>query len=274
MPTGWSDELEWLKPISTAAALATLWTWETLRPFVQGRQQRLRHGARNVFIAVLNTVVLVLIFSAATVATAGWTERNQMGLLNVLGLARAWRFVAAIVVQDAWLYVWHRLNHTVPLLWQFHRMHHSDREMDVTTATRFHLGEHIGSATLRLAIIVLVGLRASEILIYETLVVAVTMFHHANISLGRIDPWIRWLIVTPRMHQMHHSRLRHETDSNYSVLLSFWDRIGRSFTMRPAGDNPDYGLDEFDGDRWQSVPGMLRTPFGRPEQDTGNTDRP
>ena len=140
-------------------------------------------------------------------------------------------------------------------------MHHSDREMDVTTATRFHLGEHLGAATIRLALIPLFGVLVVEILVYEALVVAVTMFHHSNISLGRFDPPLRWLVVTPRMHQIHHSRQRIETDSNYSVLLSCWDRIARTYRMRPDGVRIELGLDEFGDDGWQSVLGMLKAPF-------------
>jgi sterol desaturase/sphingolipid hydroxylase (fatty acid hydroxylase superfamily) len=107
----------------------------------------------------------------------------------------------------------------------------------------------------------LFGVTAFEILIFETLVVANTMFHHANISLGRFDRPLRGLIVTPRMHEIHHSRRRPETDSNYSVLFSLWDRAFRTFRMRPDGEPVELGLDEFDDDRWQSMPGMLKTPF-------------
>src|SRR5690606_9675421 len=134
---------------------------------------------------------------------------------------------------------WHWLNHRVPLLWRFHRMHHSDREMDVTSATRFHLGEHLASATLRLAIIPLFGVTAFEVLIYETIVVAITMLHHANISLGRLDPVLKLFVVTPAMHRVHHSRVPAETNSNYSVFLSLWDRIFRTYRRRPEGERFD-----------------------------------
>lgn len=100
--------------------------------------------------------------------------------------------------------------------------------------------------------------------IYETLVVAVTMFHHANISLGRFDRPLQWLVVTPRMHQVHHSRRQPETDSNYSTLFSFWDRLFRTFQMRSKNEPVELGLDEFDDDRWQTVVGMLKTPFSTP----------
>lgn len=249
------------KPALAIAFLAALWTWETLFPLIHGRSGRMRHAGRNIAVALLNTAVLALLFGAATVGVASWTAERQIGLLNWLGVPSPWRLLPALLLLDGWLYAWHRLNHRVPLLWRFHRMHHADAEMDVTTATRFHLGEHLGAATLRLGLIPLFGVNVVEIVLYEILVVAVTMFHHANISLGRLDGLLRLVIVTPRMHQIHHSRWRPETDSNYSTLFSIWDRLFRTFRMRPGSEPVELGLDEFNDDAWRSVTAMLRMPF-------------
>lgn len=249
------------KPVTVVLCLAVLWTWETFLPLIGSHEKRWRHAGRNLVIAVSNTVILGVLFAAATVAVAVWAAEQRMGLLHLLGLPSPWRWFVAILLLDGWLYVWHRLNHRLPLLWRFHRMHHSDGAMDVTTATRFHIGEHLGAGILRLGLIPLFGVMAVELLLYETLVVAVTMFHHANISLGRFDRPLRWIVVTPKMHQIHHSRLRHETDSNYSVLFSLWDRLACTYRMRRSGEVVRPGLDDFDDDRWQSVTGMLKTPF-------------
>jgi sterol desaturase/sphingolipid hydroxylase (fatty acid hydroxylase superfamily) len=140
-------------------------------------------------------------------------------------------------------------------------MHHSDASMDVTTATRFHLGEHVFASILRLGLIPLLGIGLWYIVIYDMMVVAVTQFHHANISIGRWDRWLRVFIVTPDMHKVHHSRWKPETDSNYSVVLSLWDRVARSFRMRNDPTELDFGLDEFDDDQWQTFRGLLKTPF-------------
>lgn len=250
----------------TILCLAILWTWESWLPLAAGRPRRWRHAGRNIVIALLNTVVLALLFGAATVAVAAWTSSQQWGLLHGLTLPWPVRLLLAVLLLDGWLYIWHRLNHRIPLLWRFHRMHHSDPEMDVTTATRFHLGEHVGAAALRLGLIPLFGVTVFEILVYEMLVVAVTMFHHANVSLGWLDRPLRWLIVTPRMHQIHHSRLRIETDSNYSVLFSLWDRIAFTYCMRRGDEPVVLGLSEFDDDHWQTVVGMLKTPFLQPQR--------
>jgi sterol desaturase/sphingolipid hydroxylase (fatty acid hydroxylase superfamily) len=241
--------------------LALFWCWETWRPFFGQPGGRWRHAGRNIAIALFNTVILGLAFGSVTMLAAGWTERSKFGLLNNVGLTGQFRFVVALVLLDGWMYVWHRANHTIPLLWRFHRMHHSDRHMDVTTATRFHLGEHIGSSVLKLGLIPLLGFEVWNLVVYDTLVIAITQFHHADISLGRWDRWLRWLIVTPDMHKMHHSDWREETDSNYSTVLSVWDRLARSFRMRDDPKTIVFGLDEFTAPGWQTFGGMLKTPF-------------
>ncbi|MGH7201233.1 MAG: sterol desaturase family protein [Planctomycetaceae bacterium] len=261
MPAELSLHAVWLKPAFTVVCLALLWSWETLFPFFERRRGRLRHGGHNLAIALFNTVVLALLFGVVTVIVAQWAARNDLGLLHQIEMPWPIRLLSAVLLLDAWLYLWHRLNHAVPLLWRFHRMHHADNEMDVTTATRFHLGEHIGASVLRLGLIPLLGIEVLHLLVYETLVVGITMFHHANISLGRWDAPLRWLIVTPFMHKVHHSRRRPETDSNYSTLFSFWDRLFRSFRTRADCSTIELGLDGFDDPRWQTFGGMLKTPF-------------
>src|SRR5262249_8276745 len=190
------------------------------RPFFGRKEGRLKHAGNNLAVAVFNTVVLALAFGSATVMVANWTEQHEFGLLNYIGLTDPFRFVLALVLLDGWMYIWHRANHAIPLLWRFHRMHHSDRNMDVTTATRFHLGEHAGSSLLRLALIPIIGFQLWNLVVYDTLVLAIIMFHHADISIGRWDRWLRLVIVSPYMHKVHHSDWRPETDSNYSTVLS------------------------------------------------------
>ncbi len=248
--------------------LALFWCWETWRPFFGRREGRLRHAVRNIVIAVSNTVVLGLAFGYVTILVAGWTAQNQFGLLESLDLSPPSRFLLAVVLLDGWMYIWHRANHTIPLLWRFHRMHHSDRHMDVTTATRFHLGEHLGSSVLRLGLIPLLGFEVWNLMVYDTLVVAGTQFHHADISLGRWDRWLRIVVVTPYMHKIHHSDRRDETDSNYSTILSLWDRLAHSFRMRDDPEGIVFGLKEFADPGWQHFAGMWMTPLFDPKAET------
>jgi sterol desaturase/sphingolipid hydroxylase (fatty acid hydroxylase superfamily) len=255
------DDLRHIKLVVPVVLLALFWCWETWRPFFGQREGRVRHAGHNLAIALFNTVVLGLAFGFATAAVADWTEQKQYGLLTAVALGEPVRFMLALVLLDGWMYVWHRANHTIPLLWRFHRMHHSDRHMDVTTATRFHLGEHLGAAVLRLGLIPLLGFEVWNLVVYDTLVIAITQFHHANISIGAWDRWLRWLMVTPYMHKVHHSDWRRETDSNYSTVLSVWDRLFGSFRMRSDPKTLVFGLNEFSDPGWQSWWGMMKTPF-------------
>jgi sterol desaturase/sphingolipid hydroxylase (fatty acid hydroxylase superfamily) len=258
------DDLRLIKLVVPVVLLALFWCWETWRPFFGQREGRLKHAGHNLAIALFNTVILGLAFGVVTATAAGWTEQNQYDLLNALGVGGPVRFVLALVLLDGWMYVWHRANHAIPFLWRFHRMHHSDRHMDVTTATRFHLGEHIGSSVLRLGLIPLLGFEVWNLVVYDTLVIVITQFHHADISIGRWDRWLRWLVVTPYMHKVHHSDWRPETDSNYSTVLSIWDRLFGSFRMRPDPKTLVFGLNEFTDPGWQRWWGMIRTPFVDP----------
>jgi sterol desaturase/sphingolipid hydroxylase (fatty acid hydroxylase superfamily) len=143
-------------------------------------------------------------------------------------------------------------------------MHHSDRHMDVTTATRFHLGEHIEASVLRLTLIPLLGFEVWNVVVSDTLLLVITQFHHADISIGRLDRWLRWVIVTPNMHKVHHSDCQPETDSNYSTVLSIWDRLFGSFRMTADPRTLVFGLKEFTAPAWQGWWVMLKTPFVNP----------
>lgn len=260
------------KWVVSIAVLAVCWSWESWLPYFGGHAQRWRHAGRNLTVALVNTAILAVIFGTALATVADWVARERLGLLQRLNLNDPGRLLLALVLLDAWSYLWHRANHFVPFLWRFHRMHHSDPAMDVTTATRFHLGEHLGASVLRLALIPLLGLELAHLLVYDTLLVAVTMFHHADISLGRVDRWLRWLIVTPDMHKVHHSDWRPETDSNYATVLSVWDRLAGTFRMRADLKSLRFGLTDFAEADWQTVRGMLVTPLATPEVSRNATD--
>ena len=249
------------KGVAPVVLLAVFWGWESLRPFFGPRLGRYRHAGHNLAIALFNAVVLGFTFGLANFAVAAWSEQNQFGLLNLVDPSGPIRFMLALVLLDGWMYVWHRANHALPVLWRFHRMHHSERQMDVTTATRFHLGEHIGGAILRLGLIPLLGLQIWNLVAYDALVLAITQFHHADISIGRGDRWLRLFIVTPFMHKVHHSDQQPETDSNYSTVLSVWDRLAGTFRMRSDPKTLVFGLSVFKEPQWQTWWGMLKTPF-------------
>ena len=255
--------LDRLNSALAIAILALLWCLETWLPLYRKRHRnRLRHAGRNIAIALFNTVIIALMFSGITAMVAVWNQNHRFGLLYLIDLPLAIETGIALLLFDGWMYFWHRANHAIPFLWRFHRMHHSDREMDVTSATRFHIGELILSSVLRLGVLPLLGLELWQLILYEVMLLPVIQFHHSNVNLPeRWDRLLRTIIVSPNMHRVHHSRIRPETDSNYSSVFSFWDRLARTFRRRDDVEDIEFGLVEFDDAKWQTIAGMLRTPF-------------
>ncbi len=211
---------------------------------------------------VINGLLMGLFFSGITMVVIHLTQANRWGFLHVLGDAGIERGVLAILLFDLWMYLWHRANHRISFLWRFHRTHHSDTEMDSTSALRFHFGEIVFSSILRLLVIPLIGISYAELLIYEIILQPIIIFHHSNIALPeKIDRVLRAVIVTPNMHRVHHSQIQTETDSNYSSIFSWWDRLAGTFKRREDTKAIVFGLTYFRKPQWQSFLGMLRTPF-------------
>jgi len=259
------------RSLSAVTLLVLLLAWESLVPFFTyfagNTGERVRHGLKNLVLGVLNSLVTGLGFAALWWTTARWAQAHDFGLLNWVSLPGWARLAGAFLLFDAWMYWWHRLNHRIHFLWRFHRTHHSDPRMDVTTANRFHIGEIVFSSVLRVPVIALLGLRLWELALYELAMFSVVQLHHANIALpGRLDRCLRALVVTPFMHKVHHSRWQPETDSNYSSLFSFWDRLFRTFRLRDDARALRLGLDEFDSSKDHTLAGLLATPIKRVER--------
>lgn len=212
-------------------------------PAMPGRRGVWRHGAWNLGLGTINAVALGLLAAPLLRWATVWAEARGIGLARVLPLPEAVAIGLALVAFDGWMYLWHRANHVVPLLWRFHRLHHSDPAMDATTTVRFHPGELAISTLLRLAVLPVLGLRIEHLLVYEVVLFPVILFHHSNVRFPeKIDRVVRTVLVTPAMHRVHHSKRQIETDSNYGSVLSIWDRLGRSFRRRRDGSAIEFGL--------------------------------
>ena len=264
----WLTNPQRSKMLLSFAVLFLLLLWETMTPFFHyfsgGTAERAQHAIRNFTLGGINAIFTSLLFVGLWLWASDWAETRRFGLLHWIPLPAWLQAVAALVLLDCGMYWWHRVNHVVPLLWRFHRMHHSDRQMDVTSAHRFHLGEIAMSALLRIVLILLLGIELWQIVIYEAAMFTVVQFHHANISVGPLDRVLNWFIVTPNMHRIHHSHWQPETDSNYASLLSCWDRVFGSFRQRDDQRNIQLGLDEFQEADQHTLTGMLATPLTTP----------
>jgi sterol desaturase/sphingolipid hydroxylase (fatty acid hydroxylase superfamily) len=241
-------------------AFVLIWALEGFFPFVQGRAHRLRHAARNLSLGAINAFVSALLSAFLLVVVASWAEAANVGLSRLLNLPPLVSLILAILLLDAWMYVWHRANHELPLLWRFHRVHHSDVEMDVTTAVRFHAGEILLSGLLRAAIIPIFGVSIQQILLYDALLLPVIFLHHSNVNLPEwMDRILRTVIATPALHRVHHSRLMIEANSNYGSIFSWWDRLAKTFRLRRDGSRVAFGV--YGLDEYQSLTGLLQTPL-------------
>lgn len=261
--------LQQTQVIVMLAGLLLLFAWESIQPFYQyfkgSLKKRGKHAFRNLTLGALNTALVAIGFVGLWFAASVWADQYRFGVMHwlqdMLGLPLWAHAVGAVLLFDAWSYSWHRLNHEIPFFWRFHRVHHSDPKMDVTTANRFHIGEMFFSSLFRIPLIALLGVYLWELVLYETLMFAVVQFHHTNIDISeKVDRILRAIIVSPNMHRVHHSRWQPETDSNYSSLFSFWDRAARTFRLNPNPRDIKLGLNEFDREEDQTIGGMLKMP--------------
>lgn len=189
-----------------------------------------RRLGRNLALWAINTILSPLIVLPVT----AWAAGNVL-LERPAWWSGWWGLGLDLIVLDGLIYWWHRANHELPPLWRFHEVHHLDRFLDSTSALRFHFGEVLLSAAVRAGAILLLGFALSSILVFETILLAATIFHHSNLSLPpALERALAQVIVTPSIHWVHHHKLRADTDSNYSTVFSFWDRLfgTRSPTQR------------------------------------------
>ena len=189
-------------------------------------EPKLKREVRNLSVAAVGAGALLLIERPAILPLAQFVDGRRWGLLKQLGLPWWLELALAIVLLDYTLYVWHYLTHKVPFLWRFHVAHHIDLDLDASTALRFHFGELVLSVPWRAAQVVIIGVSPISYLAWQTFVFPSILFHHSNVRLPiRMERWLNRLIVTPRMHGIHHSIVENETNSNWSSGFTVWDRL-------------------------------------------------
>ncbi len=229
--------------------------WEALAPRRPRSVSRWLRWPSNLGIVVLNTVVLRLAIPVTAIGVAALGEHNGWGVLNLVALPGWMRIVAAVLVLDVAVYFQHAVFHAVPALWRLHRMHHADVDFDVTTGARFHPIEILLSMGLKLAVVAALGAPPIAVLVFEVALNATAMFNHGNVGLPAwLDRMLRWIVVTPDMHRVHHSVVPRETNSNFGFNLPWWDRLFGTYCAEPTGGQAGMtiGLERF------RDPGQLR----------------
>jgi len=224
---------------------------------------RLLRWPNNIAISVLNTAVLRLITPTAAVGLALLGQENGWGLLNQVGMPVWLSFLIAVLILDFVIYLQHLLFHAVPILWRFHRMHHADTDIDVTTGVRFHPVEIVLSMVLKLSVVAALGPPAIAVVVFEVVLNATSMFNHSNIKLPlAFDRVLRLFVVTPDMHRVHHSVLPNETNSNFGFNIPWWDRLCGTYRAQPekGHEGMTIGIEQFREPRELWLDRMLTQP--------------
>jgi len=218
----------------------------------------------NISISALALAVGAVISTRVSAELSIWTETSNFGLLRALALPLALQFAAGFLLLDLTFYYWHRLNHVFPLLWRFHNVHHIDPDLDVSTSFRFHVVEVMYSAGFRAAQMLTLGVAPLTYVVYELVFQVGTMFHHSNLRLPlRLETELNRIFVTPRMHGIHHSAVREETNSNYSVVFRWWDALHRSLRLNVPQSDVIIGVPAYHEESDNRIRHLLSLPFRR-----------
>ncbi len=239
--------------------------WEVLAPRRELQLSRVTRWSSNLGLVVLNSLVLRLLFPAAAVGVAIFAEGQGVGLLHIYQIPFDLAVIVSVIAMDFVIWVQHVMFHAIPLLWRLHRVHHADLDYDVTTGARFHTIEIILSMLIKFAAIMLLGPPVVAVVIFEVLLNATAMFNHANVGLPpALDRILRWIVVTPDMHRVHHSVEDDEANSNFGFSLTWWDRIFGTYRDQPRAGHRGMtiGIHHYrDPKVVDSLPGMLALPF-------------
>lgn len=225
-------------------------------------QKRIKRIIINFIVSLPSFVLLRLALIPLMVLVATKNQTLHFGFNYLYNIPLQAEFLISFLLLDYTNYLWHVLNHKVPILWRFHLVHHTDKDLDVTTAFRFHFGELIGSLFFRGFFVLITGAEPITVLIYEIVFEAATQFHHSNWKLPfKLEKILNKVIVTPAMHGIHHSVIRNETDSNFSVIFSFWDRIHKTIKQNISQKNLVIGVPSYSNSQELNIGFLLKLPF-------------
>ncbi len=247
---------------------AVMAAWELAAPRRRLTVSRTLRWTSNLGLVFLNSLVLRLLFPAAAVGVAALAVERDWGLFNLVEAPFAVAVLLSVVAMDFVIWLQHVVFHAIPVLWRLHRVHHADLDYDVTTGARFHTIEIILSMLIKFATIVLLGPPVVAVVIFEVLLNATAMFNHGNVKLpARLDRVLRWVLVTPDMHRVHHSVEDDEANSNFGFSLTWWDRLFGTYRDQPRAGHQGMtiGIHRYrDPKLVDRLPGMLALPFVGP----------
>ena len=245
--------------------LAIMAVWEIVAPKRALTVSKAVRWINNLGLVFFNSFIIRLVFPVAAIGVASIANENGWGLLNAIEIPVWLAAVVAIIIMDLVIYIQHVMVHAIPVLWRLHRVHHADPDYDVTTGARFHTLEIILSMGIKFCTIVLLGPPVFAVIIFEVMLNATAMFNHGNVGLPKkLDKFLRWFIVTPDMHRVHHSIEDDETNSNFGFSLTWWDRLFGTYRDQPRGGHTamKIGIRSYSSAKDVSwISGILTLPF-------------
>lgn len=248
-------------PIFIGLFLLLFWL-QSQRPLRRRHFSALQRMVRNFAFSTPGFAAMRLAMVPIPLTVAAWAEDQGIGLFNWLGVSGWAAAILGFVFMDWAYYWWHYLNHTLPFFWRFHNVHHTDLDLDVSTAARFHFGEIILSVPFRVLVVALLGIPFRALLIFEIIFESATMFHHSNwrLPLG-LERALNHVIVTPRMHGIHHSIVEKETNSNWGTIFCWWDGLHRTLRRDISQDEITIGVAAYRNERELTLANLWTLPF-------------
>lgn len=252
----------WLSGTLVAGMFGLLWLLERRRPLRRETESKLTHTGRNLAVAGLAAVTLQLVERPMIQPLSEYVEKRRWGLLKFLKLPTPLEVGLAVILMDYTLYWWHVLMHRVPLLWRFHLPHHVDLDLDASTALRFHAGELAIATGWRAAQVTLIGVSPLSLSVWQTFLLLSVLFHHSNVRLSlELERRLNKVVVTPRMHGIHHSIVKDETNSNWSSGLTIWDRLHRTLRLNVPQQEITIGVPAYQAADDVELEEVLKMPF-------------
>jgi len=240
-------------------------SWELYAPKKAPTISKAYRWVNNLGLVFFNSFIIKILLPIASTSVAVLAMQNNWGVLNYYEIPTWIGVIVFIVVMDLIIYFQHIMVHAIPIFWRLHRVHHADLDYDTTTGSRFHPIEIVLSMFIKFTAIVLIGPSVIAVILFEIILNAMAMFNHGNVSLNKtLDKYLRYFIVTPDMHRVHHSIEQHETNSNFGFNISLWDRIFGTYKQdaKAGQENMIIGIQDItEKKQTNNIFGMLMIPF-------------
>lgn len=260
----------WLRPAAFAITFVVMFVLESLLPRRHRTESRFRRTWNNLLLSVVNSLAVRFIPILSAVGAATYAEANHIGLFNSFPTSPVLEYAVVLILFDFIIYWQHVASHHLPALWKFHQVHHADHDLDASSGLRFHPVEIAFSMIVKCLAVLALGATPESVILFEIILNSCAIFNHSNLKLpATLDRVLRFVLVTPDMHRVHHSIYHDETNSNYGFNIPWWDRIFRTYKAQPREphEHMQLGIPELPQTE-QTVPilSMLRIPFLKPPQ--------